>query len=229
MLGVRRGETVCDLMCDGGTLGVALGGAVGARGNVVLVDKDPALLRRAEAGVAATGCAVSSKLATDGASPLLDASYDRIASLCTLGFWGGDPLLHVAREAMRSNGCAAVLTWGTDAPLHEAALAHALHDVLGMTSPFLTRCLARPDPRQAEGWEPVSVHDVVRFDGIATYWAALVTERSVAIELANQPDDAVEALRAACQRALAPCTAADGTMRIPVHATVYCAVTERRV
>lgn len=228
MLGVQPGETVCDLMCDGGTLGVALGRATGSRGNVVLIDTDSELLRRAATEVSESGASVATKLASDGVSPLLDASCDRLASLCTLGFWNGEPPLEVARRAVRPTGRAAVLTWGAEAPLHERALASALREVLGMTSPFLTQCLAGPDPQHDQGWEFVAVHDVVRFDGIGTYWAAMVTERPTAAELAHQPDDAMHALREACQRALEPCTAADGTMRIPVHASLYRSVMERR-
>jgi hypothetical protein len=225
LLDVQPGETVCDLMCDGGTLGVALGRAAGARGSVVLVDTDQDLLRGAKDDVAETGASVSTALATGNKSPLSDVSCDRVASLCTLGFWAGD-LLDVARRSTRVGGCAAVLTWGSVAPLHERALVSALREVLGMTSPFLTRCLASPDPQQGEGWELIAVHDVVRFDGIGTYWAAMVTERPIAAELARQPDDTMRALRAACQRALEPCTAADGTMRIPVQATLCRSVTD---
>jgi SAM-dependent methyltransferase len=227
MLGVQPGETVCDLMCDGGTLGVALSAATGTQGSVVLVDIERDVLVRAAADVAQSGCVVSAKLASSGASPLLDASCDRVATLCTLGFWNGDSLFDVARRAMRPTGCAAVLTWSPGAPLHEMALEHALREVLGYSSPFLMKCLAPPDRHRDEDWESLSLHDVVRFDGIAMYWAALVTERPVAIELADQTDDALHALRAACQRALEPCTAADGTLRIPVHATLYRSVTKR--
>jgi hypothetical protein len=227
MLGVQPGDTVCDLMCDGGTLGVALGRAIGTGGNVVLVDTDTELLRRAALDVSDTGSTVSTKLVSDGASPLRDASCNRVASLCTLGFWDGDSLLDIARRAVRPTGRAAVLVWGNDPPLHEVALATALHEVLGITSPFLTRCLASPEAHHVESWEPQSVHDVVRFDGIATYWAAMVIERPVSAELARLSDDAVQALRAACQRTLTPCIAADGTMRIPVNATLLCSTTER--
>jgi hypothetical protein len=191
----------------------------------VLVDTDTELLRRAAAGVSGSGA--TTWLLSDAASPLPDASFDRVASLCTFGFWAGASLFDVARRATRPAGSAAVLTWDAAAPLHEVALADALRDVLGMTSAFTTRCLAVPAPQQLSGWESASVHDVVQFDGIGTYWAAMVTERPLALELAHQDDDALRAVRAACQRTLAPCTAADGTMRIPVHATLYRSGPER--
>lgn len=111
ILGVQPGETVCDLICDGGALGVALGRATGVDGNVVLVDTDPELLRRAAHDVSESGAGVSTQLASDGLSPLLDGSCHRVASLCTLGFWEGDTLA-VAIHAIPPSGRAAVLTWG---------------------------------------------------------------------------------------------------------------------
>src|SRR5579862_3485935 len=66
VLGAQPGETVCDLMCDGGTLGAALGGAVGSHGRVVLVDTDAGLLDGARRDVAAMGCAVSTLRAVAG-------------------------------------------------------------------------------------------------------------------------------------------------------------------
>lgn len=221
-LDVHRGETVCDLMCDGGTLGVALGAAVGTAGRVVLVDTDAALLEDARRDVAAIGCAVTSAVATAGESSLDKASCDRAASLCTLGFWDGDSLLDAAARVTRAAGCAAILTWdAASPPLHELALAGALRSVLGTRSAFLTRCLAGPGTDAAEMWNAVTLHDVVRFDGIGTYWAAMVLERPIAEELAPESGDVIASVRAACQRELEPCTAADGTMRIPVQATLY--------
>ena len=223
LLGVRPGETVSDLMCDGGTLGVALGAAVGHQGRVVVVDTDAGLLQTAWREVAATGCAVSTRVASGGAIPLVESSCDRVASLCTLGFWDGAGLIDSAERATRAGGCAAVLTWDAEhPPVHETALAAALRDVVGISSGFLARCLASPDPARVARWKPVTVRDVVQFDGIGSYWAAAVVERPVAGELAHQSDEALRAVRAACQRALEPCTAADGTMRIPVRATLWC-------
>jgi predicted RNA methylase len=223
VLGVRRGETVCDLMCDGGTLGVSLGAAVGAEGHVVLVDIDSELLRDAQRDVATTGCGVSTLVLVDDLSPLPEHACDRVASLCPQGFWEHGSLLDAADHALRPAGSAAMLVWDpAHPPLHEVAIRDALQSVLGMRSPFLTRCLAGVDMQPAPGWMAVTVHDVVRFDGIATYWAAMVTERAVANELSGAPDASLVAVRAACQRALERCTAADGTMRIPVSATLYC-------
>ena len=222
LVGAQPGETACDLICDGATLGVALGAAVGNLGTVVLVDADPGLLHVAEQDVAETGCAVSARLALGAATSLAESSCDRVASLCTLGFWEGDMIYDVAERVTRPTGCAAIVTWdAARPPLHEVALIDGLRDVIGLESRFLERCLANTEPEPAAGWDRLTLHDVVRFDGIAGYWAAMVTTRPVATELAGHPDEVLIAVRTACQRALEPCTAADGTMRIPVRATLH--------
>jgi hypothetical protein len=223
VLAAEPGETVCDLMCDGATLGVALGTSVGSQGTVVLAESDDGLLQAAAREVSATGCNISTVLASGGAIPLLESSCDRVASLCTLGFWDGDSLLDVAERATRPSGRAAVLAWDPlHPPAHEAALAGALREVLGTSSTFLARCLASPDPAHAARWEPVTLHEVVRFDGIAAYWAAMVVDRTIGVELIGASDAALSALRAACRESLDPWTAADETMRIPVRATLWC-------
>ncbi len=223
MLDVHPGDTACDLMCDGGTMGVALGAAVGGAGRVALVDTDADLLAAARTEVSAWAPHVSTHLAEGGGSALDDASFDRAASLCTYGFWSGGSLLDAAERAMRPTGHAAVLTWNaSQPPRHEAVLVEALRDVSGMQSRFLTRCLASPDAEQSPRWDTVALNDVVRFDGINEYWAAMVVERPLVRELELQPDRVIAAVREACQRGLLPCTAADGTMRIPVLASLWC-------
>jgi SAM-dependent methyltransferase len=223
VLAAQPGETICDLLCDGATLGVALGTSVGTRGTVVLVETDDSLLQAAAREVSATGCNVSTVPASGGVIPLPESSCDRVASLCTLGFWDGDSLLDVAERATRPGGRAAVLAWDPlRPPAHEAALAGALREVLGISSTFLTRCLATPDPAHAARWEPVTLHDVVRFDGMAAYWEAMVGDRPIGADLTGQSDAALSALRAACHESLEPWTAADETMRIPVRATLWC-------
>jgi ubiE/COQ5 methyltransferase family len=222
-LGVQPGETVCDLMCDGGTLGVALGTAVASEGAVVLVDTDAALLQTALSNVCETGCAASTQVAIGGAFALADLSCDRVGSLCTFGFWEGVSLLDTAERVTRPTGRAVLLAWDAALPpLHEVALVDALRDVAGIHSEFLARCLAGPDPVRSARWEPVTLHDVVRYDGIGHYWAAMVGDRPVAAELVRESDAALREIRTGCQRALAACTAADGTMRIPVRATLWC-------
>jgi SAM-dependent methyltransferase len=222
-LDVHPGHTVGDLMCDGGTLGVALGSAVGNIGRVVLIDTDAELLAAAMAEVSVCGCHVTTHLAAGAAAALGDASLDRVASLCTYGFWSDGSLLDTAQRAIRPTGRAAVLTWDPSLPpSHEAALVEALRDVVGIQSQFLTQCLASPDAEQSLGWEAVAINDVVRFDGVSEYWAAMLVERPLARELEHQPEHVMVAVRVACQRALQPWIAADGTMRIPVRASLWC-------
>jgi hypothetical protein len=220
-LDMRPGDTTCDLMCDSGTLGRALGGAVGTRGGVLLVDTDNAVLEAAASDVAATGCAVTTAIAGTHGVSVAGVSCDRVASLCTAGFWPGASLVAEAERMTRPGGIAAVLTWDpASPPAHEGALVDALREQAGVHSRFLDQCLQTPGVAERPNWDRSSIRDVVRFDGIAHYWSAMVVERPVAAELAHESDAALGAIRAACERALLPFTAMDGTMRIPVTATL---------
>jgi hypothetical protein len=181
------------------------------------------VLTAAMSEVSASGAHVATHLVAGAASTLGDAAFDCVASLCTFGFWEGGSMLDAAVRALRPSGQAAVLTWeASPPPPHETVLVEALRDVAGIESQFLTRCLTAPDAGESLRWEQVAVHDVVRFDGITEYWAAMVVERHLARELGQQPDGVMAAVRDACAHALLPWTAADGTMRIPVLASLWC-------
>jgi hypothetical protein len=220
-LDVRPGETACDLMCDSGTLGRALGAAVGRRGTVLLVDTDNALLDAAASDVADAGCATPTAVAGAHGVPVGGASCNRVGSLCTIGFWPGSSLLADAERLTRPGGIAAVLTWDAAfPPAHESALVDALREEAGVHSRFLDQCLQSATVPERPQWDRSSIRDVVRFDGIAHYWAAMFTERPVAADLAGESDLKTSEVRAACERALHPFTAVDGTMRIPVVATL---------
>jgi SAM-dependent methyltransferase len=219
-LGVHAGGTVCDLLCDAGTLAMALGAAVGSDGRVVLVDTDAALLAGAAQDATATGCAVAESLAVEGVLAIAGGSCDRVGSLCTLGFWDGVDAFAEAERVLTASGVAAFVVWdGADPPAHERALADALSEA-GVRSPFLERCLPLGISGGREHWDTATLRDVVRFDGMAQYWAAMVVERPVARELADTPASLLESVRGACERALRSCIAADGSMRIPVTATL---------
>jgi SAM-dependent methyltransferase len=221
-LGVRPGEVACDLLCDSGTLGAAFAGVVGAHGRVTLVDSDVALLQAASDDVSHAGCAVDTSEAGAMTVPLEDASYDRVGSLCTFGFWSGTSLLDEAMRITRPLGGAAVLTWDPDdPPAHERALVDALRNVAGIDSRFLRECLAAPETGHRGGWHIAHLRDVVRFDGIAQYWAAMVLERPRLTELGGASEQTVGAMRRACEVALQEYIAADGTIRIPVTATMW--------
>jgi SAM-dependent methyltransferase len=220
-LDVRPGDTACDLMCDSGTLGRALAGAVGRRGKVLLVDTDADALEVAAGDRGASGCAVSTAVAGAHGVPVAGASCDRVGSLCTAGFWPGASLLAEAERLTRPDGIAAALTWDAAfPPAHESSLVDALRDEAGVHSRFLDLCLQTPGFTERPQWDRSSIRDVVRFDGIAHYWAAMVADRPVAADLGHASEVTVSAVRAACERALHPFTAVDGTMRIPVVATL---------
>lgn len=220
-LDVRPGDSACDLMCDSGTLGRALGDAVGRRGSVLLVDTDASALEAAAADVAGSGCAVSTAVADMRGTPVADASCARVGSLCTVGFWPGESLLAEAERLTLPGGIAAVLTWDAAfPPEHESALVEALREEAGVSSRFLDQCLQTAGFIERPLWDRTRIRDVVRFDGIAQYWAAMVVDRPVAAELAHASDPTASAVRDACERALRMFTAVDGTMRIPVVATL---------
>ncbi|HEY6468432.1 MAG TPA: hypothetical protein VI434_01565 [Candidatus Dormibacteraeota bacterium] len=219
-LGVRAGETACDLLCDAGTLAVALGGAVGAQGHVVLADTDAALLTAAALDVATGGCSVATSVVHEPALAIADGSCDRVGSLCTLGFVDGLDPFDEAERILLASGVAAFVVWdGADPPAHERVLRDALREA-GMRSAFLDRCLPIGVVGARARWETVTLRDVVRYDGMAQYWAAMVLGRPLAQELESMPASLLDEVRGACERALGSCIAADGTMRIPVTASM---------
>jgi hypothetical protein len=220
-LGVHAGDVACDLLCDAGTLAVALGRGVGPHGHVVLVDSDEDLLMAAAQEVAATSSVVSTSVAANQVHAIADGSCDGVGSLCTLGFWDGPDPFDETERILNASGAAAFVVWnGADPPAHERALLEAIRDETGMHSAFLERCLPTGIAADREHWETETLRDVVRFDGMAQYWAAMVLERPLATELAAAPPSLLKAVRDTCERALQPWIAADGTMRIPVTATM---------
>lgn len=65
------------------------------------------------------------------------------------------------------------------------------------------------------GWRQRRISDVARFDGIDHLFVALTDERGIEVPAASRT-----ALRDSLAAHLAAFTSADGTMRIPVHATL---------
>ena len=218
-LDMHPGETGCDLICDSGTVGLAFAAVAGPSGRVLLVDTDAAMSAAARREISRSGCAAVSCVAGAHAIPVTTASCDRVASLLTAGFWDGASLFDEADRVRTPAGSAAIVTWDEmDPPAHEIALEAALRAEVGLDSRFLRACRAPVSvPRH---WETMLLRDVVRFDGMAQYWAAMVLERPVASEIAAVPEAVRRAVRGACERALQAFIAADGTMRIPVAATM---------
>jgi SAM-dependent methyltransferase len=136
--------------------------------------------------------------------PFADNAFDLAVSL--LAIESGDQLAasltELARVARRSH----VVLW-TDGATHENALRDAI-----TTAPTTPQSPAQPLPA---GWTQSTLGDVARFDGIGQLWLALVTERGIDI-----PEHQDHAVRERLQENVAAFTAADGTMRIPVRATL---------
>jgi len=136
---------------------------------------------------------------------------DRAGSLFTHGFHPGAAAW--MRAALGPGGAALIACWDPSAPPPcEASLSSALAEC-GAASAYLDSVLAAPPEGVA-----TRVQDVVRFDGIASCWTALVTQGPLAAELAALPHDMAEHVRSACHHAARRYEAADGTLRIPVSA-----------
>jgi hypothetical protein len=95
---------------------------------------------------------------------------------------------------------------------HDNALRTAWRAIVGeeLTALPPTDPVASPN-----GWRQRRLSDVARFDGIGQLFTALTDERGIEV-----PADRRDALRDRLAREVAPFTAADGTMRIPVHVTL---------
>jgi hypothetical protein len=104
-----------------------------------------------------------------------------------------------------------VATFGGGAR-HDNALRTAWRDVVGEE----LGAVPSPDPvSPPAGWRQRRLSDVARFDGVAQLLTALTVERGIDV-----PAGLRDPLQERLARELAPFTAADGTMRIPVHLTV---------
>lgn len=201
-------RSVADILCDGGTLTRALLQRTTEQTRVYAVDSSSAL-----ATVAAPSLRVTRLTATGSRVPLDDAACDAVASLLTLGFAAWLPREVV--RILRPGGTLRVLTWDAqEPPAHEAALQAALRQVTGSTSHFIDQVLAAP----SLGVVSERIRDVVRFDGFAHYWAALVHDRPLGSDMDQLSRASVRAIQARCRAALSAFTAADGSLRIPVTA-----------
>lgn len=223
---VRPGEVALGVCGDAGVVGRALGTGVGPTGAVLLGDVDRAALA-AEAGLARQAAAstrILAALSAPGHLPWRDGSVDVAVGLPTSLLV--DDVAALLRDVLRclcpDTGRLVLVLWdGPSGAPHEAALAEALEEALGIRSAFIARLL-RGDAAVAAlralgaDVEVRRPRDVVRFDGIEHAWAALVVERPVALEIASAPAGAVERARQLLAERLAHWAAADGTLRIPV-------------
>ena len=140
--------------------------------------------------------------------PFGDAEFDLAVSLLAVAGpeRAGQALAELARVARRVE----VVVW-TDGATHENALRDAWRELAAPGALPVTMLTAATPP----GWTPSELSDVARFDGIGQLWAGLVTERGITV-----PAALATALKERLAENVAAFTAADGTMRIPVRATL---------
>lgn len=139
------------------------------------------------------------------------ASFDVALSLLALE--SGDDLADDLGELARVAQRARVVVWA-DGAAHEDALHSAWLDAGGSDESAPVR---GPVPPAAlpPGWSRTVLADVARFDSAAQLWAALTIERGVDV-----PAGRARVLRERFAHHLAPFTAADGTLRVPVRASL---------
>ena len=140
--------------------------------------------------------------------PFGDAEFDLAVSLLAVAGpeRAGQALAELARVARRVE----VVVW-TDGATHENALRDAWRE-LGAPGALPATLMTTATP---PGWSQSELADVARFDGIGQLWAGLVTERGITV-----PAALATALKERLAEKVAAFTAADGTMRIPVRATL---------
>lgn len=214
-LDVQPGQTVCDLLCDGGELTRVLAVRLAPDGTVFAADVDTAgCPDPVESAGIPHGIVVAIEM-RDGLVPIADRTCDAVGVLFTAGF--ADAVQSEAARVCLPGGRALAAVWDPEnPPAHEHVLDAALQTVARHNSEYLSAVLALP-PRSVR--VSVTVHDVVRFDGFAHYWAAMVRERPLMDELsAALPEAAVREVQDASRAALGRYAAADGTLRIPVSA-----------
>jgi hypothetical protein len=199
------GERVLELSSGDGELSRRLGGAASGALPTVVVASDARARALGEAIAPLEAVAV---VAPPWQLPFDDWEFDLAVSL--LGVAGAERAGQALAEVVRVARRVAVVVW-TDGATHENALGAAWRE-LGAPGELPDTMLTAATP---PGWSGTELADVARFDGIVQLWAGLVTERGVAV-----PAAMVTALQERLAENVAAFTAADGTMRIPVRATL---------
>jgi SAM-dependent methyltransferase len=216
-LDVEPGQTVCDLLCDGGELTRVLALRVAPDGRVFAADVVDAggCSDSVESGIP-RGIVATVEL-RDGVVPIADRTCAAVGVLFTAGFAAA--LRSEAARVCLPGGRALAAVWDPqNPPAHEHVLDAALQTVARYDSEYLRAVLAVP---AGSAGVSVTVGDVVRFDGFAHYWAAMVRERPLMDELsAALPEVAVREVQDVSRAALGRYAAADGTLRIPVSANL---------
>jgi hypothetical protein len=209
------GRPVCRVIGDDGGAVVAALGEV-TRGRAVVEQID----------------AVSDAHAAMPADPAAGAHTDAwLFSLCTVGVD-----VHAAQLLSTAlNWNIRALVWDRNRPpVHEQALVEACTTCAVDASPWrstLADCddfEPMPDGAPA-AWDRESIHDVARFDSFDAYWRAMVTERLELIDRGAVAAGSLPAVRSAAQGAVRMYTAADGTLRIPITATLLSRTVNHRM
>ena len=201
----RPGESVLEVSAGDGEVSRRLAGAASEPPATVVVATDALARALGEAIVSLTAPAV---VAPAWQLPFGDGDFDLAVSLLAVvgGERTGQAFAELARVARRTE----VVVW-TDGATHENALRDAWRE-LGAPGALPATLMTAATP---PGWTESELADVARFDGIGQLWAGLVTERGVAV-----PAAVARALQERLAENVAAFTAADGTMRIPVRATL---------
>jgi SAM-dependent methyltransferase len=208
LLGVAApaaGERVLELSAGDGEVSRLLAGAASGPLPTVVVATDALASALREAIVPLLADAV---VAPAWHVPFGDGDFDLAVSLLAIA--GADRIAQTLAELARVARRVAILVW-TDGATHENALRDAWRELGAPGEPPDTMLTAATPP----GWSGSELADVARFDGIGQLWAGLVTERSVAV-----PAAMATALQERLAENVAAFTAADGTLRIPVRATL---------
>jgi hypothetical protein len=139
------------------------------------------------------------------------ASFDVALSLLALE--SGNDLAGDLAELARVAHRARIVVW-EDGAAHENALHSAWPDAGGSDESAPVR---GPVPPAAlpPGWSRIVLADVARFDSVGQLWAALTIERGIDV-----PARRARVVRERFAHHLAPFTAADGTLRVPVRASL---------
>jgi SAM-dependent methyltransferase len=206
--GISAGMRVVDALAGSGRLTRRLVGSVGPLGRVTAVeDMETAGELRDELHAARVDADVADAPLT--ALPYADGSFDAALSLLgiTATRGGAGALAEMARIARR------VIVLAPRRGVMEDALLAALNAGIDDEPAHL---LARWEPPPLPvGWTSHVITDVARFDSVTQLLRAAVEHAGLSL-----PQDATHAVRAQLTSALAAYAGADGTLRVPLQATV---------
>jgi SAM-dependent methyltransferase len=207
----QRGDVCVDVGCAGGVM-PALTARIGSVCLAIDDDGDVLIETRDEMAMLGLDNVVTVRARGD-ALPLRDGCAQVVTSLFSLA-QQRDPVAAL-REMLRivdpQRGRLACALWSEPAAVpHLDALAAAGDATARGATTFGHPLAAEHLVEQAGGGGRVQVariHDVVRFDGAAHWWAAMGV-------------DASDEVRSQCEDVLRPYTAVDGTLRIPTEAVL---------